>query len=207
MKSYQIVPGTLMLAAALAACSSQAVVTEPQPSPSADPTDAAGPKVYTSQITEEAQARLLLDTAFSFDSTGLEPQIEEDEHQTSIRFDGAGEDFYLVEFSEHYDYPATVYHMDPAGTDPADDGWFDEGMIAVAQDFVSEVYGVDCAEAAVTAYSYGGKTAVELAPAEGGSFAVSFDGQSETPCGVRFATEAGAFRRAAERQFQVKDYL
>ncbi|MBU5435947.1 hypothetical protein [Pseudoflavonifractor sp. MSJ-37] len=156
------------------------------------------------------EARALIQKAFSYDASGLEPVVEED--QASFRFEAGEKDYYIVEFHNGYQYPATLYHFEHLGEDQdfdlaqEDDSYFDEGLIETAKTFVKDIYGVDCTEATVHAYGYKNKIAVQMETAPDEVFSVRYYYKDTEPTGVLFCKDVKALEQVMEKN-EAKQYL
>ena len=191
--------------ALLTACSAQPDVTD-------SPSEPESPAAETLSVTQpeqpmdyEEQAKTLLRTAFSFDAGGLEPEVILGGDMTSLHYrenENESFPFYCVDFREDDQYPMTLYYFAHSNeveqvhleNDP--DFQFPTEMVDAAKAFVKRVYGVDCAQAEVSAYGYVNKISVQLAVSEQDIFQVRFYYQDMEPVGVLYFTDA-EFAQAA----------
>ena len=148
----------------------------------------------------------LLRKAFSYDGSAASPTVEQNETQTFFRYEEAEPyDMYLVEFTDGWEYPMTLYHFCHSNQDEQADLAADEefqlnkGFIAAARAFVQSVYGADCSDAEARAYGYANKISVQLAAAEDCIFQVRFYYQDIQPVGVLYFTDAQTAQQAMER--------
>lgn len=211
-----ILPSVLALTVALmflTSCSSGGGDTEVKVSaPVVSQADSRVQEAVETVVSEVEQAKSLLDRAFSYDATGVEPAVERQGNQTSLRFDVDNQNYFMVEWNEAFSYPATLYHFDHLGEDQGfdlaqeNDSYFKEELLENAKSFVKDVYGVDCAEATVHAYGYRNKIAVNLETASNQVFSVRYYYKDTEPTGVLFCDDKAVFEQVMER-YEAKQYL
>ena len=116
------------------------------------------------------------------------------------------------EFDTNLEFPAMVYYFSHIGEDENFDlatessEYFNEEMISNAQDIVAKLYGIDCSGAAIHAYGYKNKIAVQLEIKEDQIFQVRFYYKDLDPVGVVFYNDVAAFEKFLET-YQEKKYL
>lgn len=157
----------------------------------------------SSEITEssyETQAQELIQKAFSYDVSGIEPEIDvfNDGDRTSLTYviDSDEESYlrkhFIVDFSDALSHPMMLYYFCHIGEDSEFDlaqessDYFQEDMVQVAKDFVKKMYDVDCSGAEVHAYGYKNKICVELKVASDQFYHVRFYYNDIEPVGVLF---------------------
>ncbi len=79
-------------------------------------------------------------------------------------------------------------------------------MISNAQNFVEELYGIDCSDATIHAYGYKNKIAVQLEVTNDQIFQVRFYYKDLEPVGVVFNNDITALEEFLET-YQAKQYL
>lgn len=168
---------------------------------------------HQNEKSEDDYAKELIKAAFEYEvPSENEPIIDVAGDRTTIRYSSELEKFYIVEFDKNLEFPAMVYYFSHIGEDEDFDlatessEYFNEAMISNAQDIVAKLYGIDCSGAAIHAYGYKNKIAVQLEIKEDQIFQVRFYYKDLDPVGVVFYNDVAAFEKFLET-YQAKKYL
>lgn len=154
----------------------------------------------------ETQAQELIQKAFAYDVSGIEPEndVLNDGEQTTFMYTTEQDDKFYVQLSEEEAYPMMVYHFCHSIEDETFDlaqessDYFKEDMIQAAKDFVKDVYEVDCSNAEVHAYGYKNKICVQLEVSPEKAFHVRFYYDDLTPVGILFYHDVTELERLME---------
>lgn len=147
---------------------------------------------------------LLLETAFSVDTSAITPTVDDNGDSMHIVFQQDEDISFIVDYDANAAFPTTVYAFshpnDTAQIDVAtDDSFtFDTALIPAAQNFVQELYGVDCSEADTSAYGYQNKLAVQLQVTPTEIFSVRFYYEDSTPTGILFFSDADTAQQSMD---------
>lgn len=181
-----------------AACALLLLSAVPQEIPAPAAPSAAVTTVQDTAAGLQSQAAAYLEKAFSFDVSGLMPQVQEEDGRVSLWFypdPDQPTDNYYVQLDAGKAYPTMLYHFQHPNTEHVDLASsttfdFDPQLIETARQYVQTVYGMDCADSAVTAYGYQNKFAVQFKLSEQSYFDVRFYYDAPAPAGILYLTSA-----------------
>ena len=145
-------------------------------------------------------AEKLLLQAFSFDTTGTSPVVSQNGDFWNIAYTD-GDTNYIVEISGKLPYPQTLYQFRKASTDGLEGTQkpLEGEFAAIAQEFLYNVYCIDCDDARTEVYTYGNKVSVQFALSDDEIFHVRINTDDMKPSGVLFFNNMETAQLAMEK--------